>query len=161
MNKLLPKIKSIKSKTVLPLLLAAAVGIILMSLPKSEKKEETPAFTERDYCLLLETKTKEIIENVSGVKDCEVFITLENGFSYVFGSDYSTKQTGDSVESEKKIIFSDTALGKEPAVAETLMPKVASVAVVCKKAPPETQYRVIALLKALFDVPANRISVQT
>ncbi|MBQ0109364.1 MAG: hypothetical protein KBS44_03715, partial [Clostridiales bacterium] len=78
MNKLLPKIKSIKSKTVLPLFLAAAVGIILMSLPKSEKKEETPAFTERDYCLLLETKTKEIIENVSGVKDCEVFITLEN-----------------------------------------------------------------------------------
>ena len=49
--------------------------------------------------------------------------------------------------------------GDSALLTEQRMPEVLGVAVVCPGISAETEYRVMSLVSALFDVPTNRISI--
>ncbi len=117
--------------------------------------------TSAEYCALLEQKAVKLIESLPEVDECSVFITLDSGYQYVYATDQHVREDGDTKETDKTIVLADGEKGEDPILIQETMPKIAGVAVVCGGASYETQYRIIELMCALFDIKSNRISVQT
>ncbi len=142
-----------------------AAGLILMIMPSGTKEtvestSETAPSSE-EYCKTLENKAEALIKELKGVDDCEVFITLKSGYRYIYATDQHVREQGDGKETDKTIVLADNGNGESPLLIEETMPEVAGVAVVCRGAGYETQYRIIELVCALFDIESNRICVQT
>lgn len=140
-------------------------ALALMIIPNGEsepaKQEQSAYPSSAEYCLLLEQKAEELICELPAVKDCSVFITLENGYGYIYATDQHINETENGKQTDKTIVLANTENGEAPITIEERMPQVAGVAVVCPNATYETQYRIIELICALFDIKSNRISVQT
>lgn len=145
--------------------LGLVLGIILLLLPTEKNSEpeidsETGFMPSSTYVALLEEKAVALIKEIEGVDDCKVFITLERGFRYVYATDQHVREKEDGKETDKTIVLANKEGGESPILIEETMPAVAGVAVVCKGASYETQYRIIELMCALFDIKSNRITVQ-
>lgn len=144
-----------------------AAALLLLITPNGEAESASDGnsaqaiLTSADYCALLEEKARSLICKLDEVKDCSVFITLECGYSYIYATDQHINETEQGKQTDKTIVLADGENGERPLVLEEKMPKVAGVAVVCESASYETQYRIIELMCALFDIKSNRISVQT
>ena len=140
-------------------------GLALMIIPQggdeSEATAEKTTLSATEYCLLLEQKAEELIKTLPDVDECRVFITLESGFKYVYATDQRFRRENDLQEVEKNLILAEGKEGESPITLEESMPRVAGVAVVCDGASYESQYRIISLMCALFDIQSNRICVQT
>ncbi len=146
--------------------LGLVAGVLLLMFPSSKESGETSLgeserLTSDEYCALLENKAVELISEIPDVHDCKVFITLERGYRYVYASDQHVREETSGKETDKTIVLAGNGDGEEPILIEETMPIVAGVAVVCEGASYETQYRIIELMCALFDIKSNRISVQT
>ncbi len=143
-----------------------AAGLILLLFPFSEEQseqtlKESNGGASSEYCAALEDKAEKLIKQLPKVDDCNVFITLESGFRYVYATDQHINEASSSKETDKTIVLAGNGNGEAPILIEETMPKVAGVAVVCRGADYETQYRIIELLCALFEIKSNRICVQT
>ena len=165
-NELLDKIKKLFDKKGFGFVfLALIAGVALMLVP-SEGGAEAVTDTENsqgsaEYCAILEQKAKSLICELPEIDDCEVFITLEKGYRYVYATDQHVKLSGESKETDKTIVLAQGEDGEAPILIEETMPSVAGVAVVCSGASYQSQYRIIELMCALFDIKSNRISIQT
>lgn len=163
---ILPRLKKLMSAKGFGLIaVGLAAGLILMLMPESgeesEISEQETAISSVEYCALLEEKAESLIKELPEVDDCSVFITLESGFQYVYATDQHVREESDSKETDKTIVLAGNGNGEEPLLVRETMPAVAGVAIVCGGADYETQYRIIELMCALFDIESNRISVQT
>lgn len=143
-----------------------AAGLILMIMPSSPDSESTEGITEtvitsEEYTKSLEEKAEALIKELKGVDNCEVFITLKSGYRYVYATDQHVREQVDGKETDKTIVLANGENGETPLLIEETMPIVAGVAVVCKGASYDTQYKIIELVCALFDIESNRICVQT
>ena len=158
--------KRLSSNTYFSILAIGLVaGLILMIMPQSSKEEtentSETVISSAEYCKHLEEKAEMLIKELKGVDECEVFITLKNGYRYIYATDQHVREQSDSKETDKTIVLADNGNGEAPLLIEETMPEVAGVAIVCRGAGYETQYRIIELICALFDIQSNRISVQT
>jgi stage III sporulation protein AG len=158
--------KLLSAKGIGAVAIGVLAGLALMLLPFSEESEGTEISTELpissvEYCNLLEEKAESLILELPQVKECNVFITLESGFRYIYATDQHIKEVSGSKETDKTIVLAGNGSGEAPILIEESMPKVAGVAVVCSGADYQTQYRIIELMCALFEIKSNRISVQT
>ena len=140
-------------------------GILLLLLPSSNGEREdfgqVTVTNGNEYCTMLEEKAVRLIKELPEVDDCSVFITLESGYKYVYATDQRVREESDSKETEKNVVLAGNGNGESPILIQETMPKVAGVAIVCPKASYETQYRIVELISALFDVSSNRISVKS
>lgn len=145
--------------------LGLIAGILLLVLPNADAAvDEDIGITQTlssEYVASLEEKAKKLILSLPNVKSCEVFITLESGYSFVYATDQRVNETEHGKETEKNIVLAGNGNGEAPILIKESMPAVAGVAVVCAGADYQTQYRIIELMCALFDIKSNRISVQT
>lgn len=160
------KIKKLLSRKGMgAVLLGLFAGVILLVLPSSEKNETdvepSRVMTGAEYCALLEEKAENLIKELPEVDKCSVFITLESGYRYIYATDQHVREESDFKETDKTVVLAGNGNGEEPLLVEETMPKVAGVAIVCPKATYETQYRIIELVSALFDIKSNRISVKS
>lgn len=165
-NELFEKIKKLFDKKGFGFVfLALIAGIALMLIPSDgteiQENDKQKSLTSFDYCALLENKAKSLICELPEIDDCEVFITLEKGYRYVYATDQHVKESGENKETDKTIVLAQGEDGEAPILIEETMPCVAGVAVVCSGASYQTQYRIIELMCALFDIKSNRISIQT
>lgn len=162
----------IKNTKTLPyIVIGAAAFFVLLLFPESDVGSEAEpsgtAVTSAEYCALLESKAEELICYLAEVKDCSVFITLSEGYTYIYATDQKVNETdspdstGYSKSTEKTIVLAEADGDSRPILINEKMPEVAGVAVVCRGASYETQYKIIELMCALFDVSSNKISVQT
>lgn len=144
--------------------LGIVAGLILLLMPTGGTTAATePAqnsTTAENYCASLELKTQKAINNLPGVKNCTVFITLEKGYRYVYATDQHVSDRSDGKDTDKTIVLAGNGNGESPILIEETMPVVAGVAVVCPNADYQTQYKIVELLCALYNIPSNRISVQ-
>ena len=145
--------------------LALIAGIALMILPSGSNEPEQVStektLTSFEYCNLLEQKARALICELPEIDDCEVFITLEKGYRYIYATDQHVRESSEHKETDKTIVLAQGDGKEEPILIEETMPCVAGVAVVCKGANYQSQYRIITLMCALFDIKSNRISIQT
>ncbi len=157
--------KLLKAKGAGFVLLGVTAGMLLLLMPQKDSKtqdiEPKILFTSQEYCSQLEQKTETLIKDLPDVKDCTVFITLEKGYSYIYATDQHVNQQGDSKETDKTVVLAADGNGESPILIQETMPKVAGVAVVCPRADYQTQYKIVELICALYNIPSNRISVQT
>ena len=147
------------------ILLGIAAGLMLMLMPAGESDTDEKAseivISSAEYCAMLESKAEELIKSLPEVEDCSVFITLKSGYRYIYATDQHVREASDSKETDKTIVLAGNGNGESPILIEESMPAVAGVAVVCGNADYRTQYRIIELMCALFNIESNRISVQT
>lgn len=153
--------EKLKKQKALPLIIIALIaGISLLVMPQSGTTltEGGGAADEtREYVEYLEEKAAKIICEMSGVKRCTVMISVKGGYTSYYASNQRVTQNGETRDSQKEYV---TVGGGESALlTEQRMPEVLGVAVVCPDISAETEYRVMSLVSALFDVPANRISI--
>lgn len=146
-------------------LIGLIAGMVLLMMPSEDNTDISPTvddtLTSAEYCLLLEQKAVSLIKQLPNTDDCDVFITLEKGFRYVYATDQHVREESDFKETDKTVVLAGNGSGENAILIEESMPKVAGVAVVCKNASYETQYKIIELMCALFDISSNRISVQS
>ncbi len=157
--------KQFSRKGIGVVVIGIVAGICLLLLPSSESEktqiESDSISTGMEYCKTLENKAEQLIEQLPEVDKCSVFITLESGYRYIYATDQRVLEGTDTKETEKTVVLAGDGNGEQPLVVEEIMPKVAGVAIVCPKATYETQYRIVELVSALFDIKSNRISVKT
>lgn len=145
--------------------IAILSGLLLLILPENggdnnAESQGNTVYTSADYCALLESKAERLICELPEIDSCTVFITLDCGYKYVYATDQHVREESDFKETEKNIVLAGNGNGEAPILISETMPQVAGVAVVCEDATYETQYRIIELMCALFDIKSNRISVQ-
>lgn len=146
-------------------LIGIVSGVLLLVLPSNESKEnantDISALPDEEYCRHLEQKAEELIKTLPNVKECKVFITLEGGYRYVYATDQHVRESETGKETDKTVVLASDGNGESPLLIESRSPVVSGIAVVCPNASYDTQYRIIELMCALFNVQSNRISVQT
>lgn len=142
----------------------------MLLLPTEGEKvvqEETVYKSANDYCLALEEKTTAIINELDGVENCKVQITLVYGYEYIYATNQHVNETFNvsggtaTKETEKEYVVITSDNGNGTVLLRETMPTVQGIAVVCKNASYETQYQIITLLTALYDISSNNISVLT
>ena len=158
MTELFEKLK--KNKGFPFVVIALVAGIALMLLPDggdSRKSEAKPSDDAREYVEYLEAKAAKLIKEVEGVKDCTVMISVTGGYRYSYASNQRVTQNGENRDTQKEYVTLDG--DTTPLLTEQRMPEILGVAVVCPGISAETEYKVMTLLSALFDVSSNRISI--
>ncbi len=156
--------KLTKTKGIGFIILGIVAGILLLLMPKNEGEVTVQVSSPSpcdEYCAMLEQKTEALINELPNVDSCSVFITLESGYKYVYATDQHINEQENGKETDKTIVLADNAEGEAPILIQETLPAVSGVAVVCADASYETQYKIIELICALFNIPSNRISIQT
>ncbi len=171
-------------KNQLVLLLLAGILLLVIAIPVSKPSEETLEDTQSaqstaiqdtgDYEEYLERKTARVLEDVEGVGEVTVMITLKSDGQKIIEKDQSssaqTTEESDSgggtrsVEdqsSDKTSIYEQTADGAStPYVSKELAPEVEGVVVIADGGDDAVVARNITeAVQALFGVEAHKIKI--
>lgn len=116
----------------------SAILLIFLSgqfTDKNSSKEVVQEMSSSDYCENLTSELTDMIENLEGVGDAQVLLTLESSYEYVYLDDDKT-------------------------LAKILEPKVRGVAVICTGGnDPVVKERITKLLSTILSVSTSSISV--
>ncbi|MBE7075791.1 MAG: hypothetical protein E7375_01820 [Clostridiales bacterium] len=161
------KIKSIKH---FEILLAIFVGLVVcavyffcLSPSKSDTKKElsTEEYSSAmEYADKLENKLCNVLEQIDGVEDVDVVITLESGFTYEYATDNETKTTvsGDvttTINTETIILVSN-----QPIVIKEIYPNIKGVVVVAKGAKNfSIKMNIITAVETVLEINRENITV--
>jgi hypothetical protein len=158
MTELIKKLKSTKGMPYVLIALAAGIALLLMPQSSGDSKNKGEQTGDsREYIEYMETKAEKLISTMEGVKSCKVMISASGGYRYSYASNQRVTQNGDSRDTQKEYVTIDG--GASPLLTEQRMPEIIGVAVVCPGITADTEYRIMQLLSALFDVNSNRISI--
>lgn len=152
------------------LLCLLIIGLLLLCLPKGEKKEggsaEKADFDELcEYAALLEDGLCRTVKSAAGDDTAEVFVTLEGTYENVYASDASVNEatTGDKVDrkSEKQLVLTGSGTnGQQAVTVKKLTPKVKGAVIVCRGGDDETtKQRITELAATALNVPKTKIYV--
>lgn len=140
----------------------------------SEDGQKVPAeMTNAEYAAWLEQRLTEALSQVAGVGKVQVMITLSSSRELVIERERpvsrSATNEADSqggsrvisqVETGDSVVYRSEGAESEPYVIKTLPPQVEGILVVAEGAGTGTVNRTItAIVQALFDVEAHKISV--
>lgn len=102
---------------------------------KKDTKEITKEMSSSDYCENLKEELTEMIENLEGVGDAQVLLTLESSYEYIYLDDDKT-------------------------LTKILEPKIRGVVVICAGGnDPVVKERITKLLSTILSVSTSSISV--
>lgn len=171
-------------KNQLVLLLLAGILLLVIAIPVSEPSEETLEDTQStqsaamqetgDYEEYLEKKTARALEDVEGVGEVTVMITLKSDGQKIIEKDQSSSaQTTEEADSgggtrsvedqssDKTSIYEQTADGAStPYVSKELAPEVEGVVVIADGGDDAVVARNITeAVQALFGVEAHKIKI--
>ena len=141
------------------------VGIIFLFLSEytSNEQNKNGAGTEFDpelYAKNLEERLGAILEEMEGVSQAKVMITLEGGQEYRYATEVNAGLYGGNSGSETLFVQKDSSGKSSPILAATLAPKIKGVSVVCKGAADvRIQKKIIELVASTLNLSQNQIFV--
>ena len=146
------------------LFLLLGVLFVLFSEPKdsTENKKEEKTFDENEYEENLEQRLKKIVEEIDGVGEVSVMLTLEGSaiFSYATDVSQDTKAEGDLRKESTVVLSLDGSSKKDAVVSGYTLPEVKGAAVVCSNTlSPTLQSKVIGVVSAALGIPTSKIFV--
>ncbi|MBE6701400.1 MAG: hypothetical protein E7582_05890 [Ruminococcaceae bacterium] len=146
------------------LFLLLGVLFVLFSEPKdnTENKKEEKTFDENEYEKNLEQRLKKIVEEIDGVGEVSVMLTLEGSaiFSYATDVSQDTKAEGDLRKESTVVLSLDGSSKKDAVVSGYTLPEVKGAAVVCSNTlSPTLQSKVIGVVSAALGIPTSKIFV--
>ncbi len=156
----LQKAKHIKGLPYIALALAA--GIVLLILPSGGGEAQTVSVSAGDaYRIALEQEVADLLCEMEGVESCDVVLTLAYGYEYIYATDQRVAEHEGGKETEKTVVLATQSGGEAPILLREKMPIVSGVAVVCPGADYVACARMMELLRALFALSDEQISIQT
>lgn len=167
MNKSVLGKQLLKNKKFLILAVLAAVGILLVLTGGGDDKTKEQSKTESEATAQLEQYREQLrqdivrlCEQVGGVSNVTVAVSLECGFEYVYATD--NKSDIDAYGSQTQIKYITVGNGSsESAVYITeKLPRIGGIGVVCRGGSnPDVVKRLTSLLSAAYNIGSNKIYV--
>lgn len=164
--KFFQKFKSVKHiEIIVAIILCAIVLLIYISTFKqSSSSQSFESTSTTEYAAMLENKLEQILQNIDGVGNVSVMITLSSGPEYVYATSDEEKTntnegngsltTSTTVTKEPIIVSNDIVIIKE------IMPTVGGIVVVAGGAEnTKVKLEIIKAIQALVDVPQANIEV--
>jgi stage III sporulation protein AG len=122
---------------------AAGMLMIMLSelVPDSkEKPEKAVAQTETtdsdDFRKRTERELKELLEQIEGVGECEVMISLESSTEYIYAENISrfTEDNADrrSEKLDEDIVITENGGTRQPLIRKVIDPQIGGVVIVCE-----------------------------
>jgi stage III sporulation protein AG len=154
----------LKKKNFIFLITSFLVGIIFLYFGEYsgfEKTKGEEVFDESAYTTELEGELASILEEMNGVDNVKVMITLSGGKNYRYANKTQKSQSGEATSLETNLQMQEGSDGKsQPILTQTLFPEIRGVSVVCKgAADPKTQRKIIGLVASTLDLNENQIFV--
>ena len=158
------------------------VGILLIGLSSatggsSKETPNSPVSGEENtvaYAEALERRLETMVSSISGVGECRVMVTMEQGTEYIYAtqekntvdasqtSENSRFSTGSRSSDEETYIMVSTDTGQQPVLITALSPKVKGVVVVCQGGGNSgVCQNVRTALATLLNISSSRICVVT
>lgn len=168
---LLQRIKSIKHiEIILLLIFVVVLALIYFSGSSNKNKTEdvTAEFSIKEYNLYLENKLASVINEISGVDNVSVMITLDGGIKYEYAKEKDEVTTSSNVSggtnskttvSEKVVVVSVN--GKNtPLVVKEIYPDVLGVIVVARGVNDvKTKLNIISAIETVLGVKSDNIQI--
>ena len=160
-------IEKLKKPTPLTIVIVAMIlGLLLILFSgKKETTEKSRAdefFNETAYEEELEKRLKGIIEDIDGVGDVKVMITLEGSAVFTYATDVTqdTKSDGDLKKASTVVLSANGTNNKEAVISGYSLPAIKGAAVVCSRTlTPTLQSKVIGVVSAALGISTNKIYV--
>lgn len=155
-----------KKNSVAFLLIIVLIGVLMIIF--SDDNDETneaslpTVFDEKAYEENLEKRLKTIVEEIEGVGEVSVMVTLEGSALYSYATDVtsSTEADGDSKRESTIVLQSGASSSKEAVISGYELPKVKGAAVVSSNRLTETlRAKVIGVVSAALGVSSAKICV--
>lgn len=156
------------------IILLVGILLVVIALPTSNDKETekttasetevTEIYTD-DYADKMERKVAKILQNIEGVGNVKVMITLKESTEKVVEKDVesSRSESGQDVDisSGESTVYSDTgSSGQEPYVSKEISPAVEGVLVIADGGDNSVIVKNITeAIQALFNVETHKIKV--
>lgn len=170
MNKLkdfFERLKNLKHKQIIiPLFLGVVVCLVYFSFLSPTKSDTTTedstaqSSSAMEYVDMLENKLSNVLSNISGVGDCDVIITLESGFDYVYATDTETKTTISGSNQTTTTTETVILVSNEPVVVKEIYPNIKGVVVVANGADDFTiKMNILSAVETVLEVDRNNITI--
>ena len=155
-------------KTVISLIVGfIGISIIFLSEIDYTKKDEIEiddSNSNDEYCLQLENKIENFIENIDGAGKTKVIITLSETTEYIYAKDgkevrkNNEKNDDETLENKYVIIENDNI--NSGLLIKTIEPKIRGVAVSCEGGDNTyVQQQIISAVSALLNINSSKISI--
>ena len=149
-----------KSRASIYAILGAAVGLLLLLWGSfggvSEVTTTSDTAEIEAYCAYLEAQAVKLCENVKGVSNVTVTITLDGGFEQIYATDKSVSGNTQSFEHVKL----GSGSGAQLCAVSVSAPRVAGIGVTCRGGGSDrVRAELTELLCAAFGVGANKIYI--
>ena len=141
-------------------LLVLLLGVCLIVFPTNKKiRNQTEA--EISPIIDLETKLKDILQNIHGAGDVDVMLTLKEGTRYVYQTDNRMRTDSSQQDDERTtVLISDGTGGETPIVSATIYPTYLGAVVVCEGADDVTvKLSIVNAVSDLTGLSSDKISI--
>lgn len=136
------------------------LGLILLIVSNylpTERKTDTEEYTIQYYTDILEQRITTLCNNIHGVQDATVLLTLECSSEYVYAQNSTENEKGSGAWD---YVIIQQSSGEDPILVTEIYPKIRGVAVVCSGGDTaEIQSTIIELLSASLGISSHRIRV--
>ncbi|MBQ9079789.1 MAG: hypothetical protein IJY27_01840 [Clostridia bacterium] len=169
MDKNTSKKPAFKDKRFLYLALLAVAGLVLMLLGgrggnsttgQSVTVEHDTAGELEEYTAALRRDIAALCEQVGGVSDVTVAVSLECGFEYVYATDQSSDVNASGSETQIKYITVGSGSSETTVYITEKLPRIGGIGVVCRGGNDAAVVRrLTSLLSAAYNIGSNKIYI--
>ena len=131
------------------------------TIKESEKEDDN---IDNDYCLQLEKKMEDFIENIDGAGKTRVIITLSETTEYIYAKDgkevrkNNEKNDDETLENEYVIIENNNI--NSGLLIKTIEPKIRGIAISCEGGDNiKVQQQIYSAVSAVLNINTSRISI--
>lgn len=170
MKKLESYIKNLKlDKKNVFVFIAGILGIIIIFLSEKDfskniESEKEEGNTTIDYCLQLEKKMEDFIENIDGAGKTRVIITLSETTEYIYAKDgkevrKNNDKNDDETLENKHVIIENNNINSGLLI-KTIEPKIRGIAISCEGGDnTKVQQQIYSAVSAVLNINTSRISI--
>ncbi len=162
-SKMFEKIKgSKKVQFIIIGLFVALIGVVCYFSYKedfdNEKTLSSQSSVTEKFVFDLENKILNIIEQIDGVSNANIAITLESGFEYVYAQESETKETSTGTLTTTELVF----VSGQPVLVKELFPVVKGVVIVCDGAEDiNVKLDILEAIQTVFEIENKNITILT
>ena len=144
---------------------AAGLLLIMISSFLPDKKqpvtdEPAPPSASEEYCRITEKRLRELIRNIDGAGEAEVYLTVGSGERYVYAAEGKKSSSENKTEEEKKYVMTGGSSQRTPLIETVETPEIKGAVIVCTGCgSPAVEERVYKAASAALGIPTSKIYV--
>lgn len=161
-NKLTELIEKFKTSKKLQISLFILVVLVIIvcyfsSLFKHQDKQQEPQdLSTSSYVEYLESKLMQNLNNLEGVDNASVMITLESGFEYIYATDEEIKTTSTGTLTTTELVL----VSGQPVIEKEIYPTIKGVVVVASGAKDvKVKLNILSVVQTVLEVSNDKITI--